>query len=238
MSADEVIQKAVARAQRAPARFGPKGYTYTKLTVTEELDATGKIKERKERVYEVLFRSGETYLKLLQINGRPTGDTEMKNQSENQLKLGQLLGQPKAGKGDNRENFLTPDLVARFDFTLAGQSSLNGRPTYQIAFRPRTPEPSVHHILDRLLNRISGTLWIDAQEFEIAQADIQLRSEVDLLWGVAGSLKKMAFTLVRTRVADGVWFNTSSKGDFEGRKLLDSTRIKTRSRSTNFRPLA
>jgi len=59
-----------------------------------------------------------------------------------------------------------------------------------------------------------------------------------LLGGVLGSLKKMAYTLMRTRLADGQWFNASSSGDFEGRKLLDSTRVKTSSRSTNFRPLA
>jgi hypothetical protein len=55
---------------------------------------------------------------------------------------------------------------------------------------------------------------------------------------VLGSLKKMAFTLVRTRLADGQWFNVSSNGDFEGRKLLDSTRYKTTSRCVNFRPIS
>ena len=92
-------------------------------------------------------------------------------------------------------------------------------------------------MVDRLLNRISGTIWIDAEEFEVARADIQLRSEVNLLGGVIGSLKKLAYTMTRTRVADGVWFNTSSCGDFEGRKLIESMRIKTKSECRNFRPV-
>ena len=46
-------------------------------------------------------------------------------------------------------------------------------------------------MVDRLLNRISGTVWIDVEEFEVARADIQLRSEVNLLGGVIGSLKKL-----------------------------------------------
>ena len=62
-------------------------------------------------------------------------------------------------------------------------------------------------------------------------------SEVDFLGGVVGSLKKLAYSMTRTRVGDGFWFNTLSTGDFEGRKLLDSMRIKTKSQSTNFRPL-
>jgi hypothetical protein len=114
---------------------------------------------------------------------------------------------------------------------------MNGRTAYEISFQPKNPAPPSHHVLDRLLDRLSGTIWIDAEEFEIARADIQLRSEVNLLGGVVGSLKKLAYTMTRTRVADGLWFNTSSSGDFEGRKLIDSMRIKTKSESRNFKPV-
>ena len=96
----------------------------------------------------------------------------------------------------------------------------------------------MRRLADRLLNRISGTLWIDAEEFELARADLVLRSEVNLFGGIAGSLRKLAYSMVRTRVAEGVWIGTLTSGDFEGRKLLDSMRIKTRSRAENFRPLA
>src|SRR6266700_1141572 len=179
LSATEVIQNAVARAQHADTQ-ARAGYTYTKLTLTEEIDAQGKVKERKQRVYQVLFQGGSTCLKLEMVNGR-----------------------------------------------LA----------YQIAFEPRSPEGPEHRVLDRFFNRLSGTVWIDVQEFEIARAEVRLSSEVNLLWGAVGSLKKLAYTLTRTRVADGLWFNTFSSGDFQGRKLTDFLRIKTSSQSSNFRPL-
>jgi len=91
--------------------------------------------------------------------------------------------------------------------------------------------------VDTLLNRISGSVWVDAEEYEIARAEVYLGSEVNLLGGVIGSLKKLAFTMTRSRIAEGLWFDTFSSGDFEGRKLLDSTRIRTRSQASNFRPL-
>jgi hypothetical protein len=93
-------------------------------------------------------------------------------------------------------------------------------------------------MVDKLLDRISGMVWIDAEEFEIARAEMQLGSEVSLLGGVVGSLKKLAYTMNRTRIAEGLWFNTSSFGDFEGRKLIDAMRVKTRSQAINFRPLS
>jgi hypothetical protein len=92
--------------------------------------------------------------------------------------------------------------------------------------------------MDRLLNQLSGTLWIDAEEFEVARAEVSLQSEVNLLGGLIGSLKKLAYTLERTRVAEGVWFSTLANGDFQGRKLLDPTHIKTKSQSVHFHRVA
>lgn len=237
-SAAELIHKAVARAEQSQVRSSHTGYTYTKVSVTEELDSTGKVKEHKEKVYEVSLRDGCSHVRLLEVNGHPPQGSDLKKQSENELNLRQLLGESKNSKGENRDNFLTPELVARYDFKLLRQTEVNGRSAYEIAFQPKNPEPPEHHMIDRLLNRISGTLWLDAEEYEIAQAQLQLGSEVDLLCGVLGCLRKLAYTVTRTRVADGLWLNSVSSGDFEGRKLLDSMRIKTSSRTSNFRTLS
>ena len=83
LSVDEIISRAVARAQQAQANAGQSGYTYTKLTVTEELDSTGRVKERKEKVYQVVFQAGATHLKLLTVNGRSPAQADVKKQSEN-----------------------------------------------------------------------------------------------------------------------------------------------------------
>jgi hypothetical protein len=93
-------------------------------------------------------------------------------------------------------------------------------------------------MIDRFLNRLSGTLWIDTDEFEIARADLRLSSEVNVLGGMIGSLKKLAYTMTRTRLGEGIWLNTYSSGDFEGRKLIESMRIKTKSLAKNFRLLS
>jgi len=237
LSADDVIQKAVARAQRSETKPGKGAFTYTKLTVLEELDSSGKVKEHKDKVYQVNFQNGSTFAKLVEVNGHPPDEADMKKQAENESNARQMTGS-KANKGDNRENFLTPEIVARFDFRLLEQTNFNGRPTYHVTFQPKNPAPPSHHMVDRLLDRISGAVWIDAEEFEIARAEIQLGSEVSLLGGVVGSLKKLAYSMTRTRIGDGLWFNTSSVGDFEGRKLIDAMRIKTRSQSINFRPIS
>jgi hypothetical protein len=234
LTADDVVQKAVARGQQDQTGSVPN-FNYRKQTVTEELDSSGKVKERREKVYDIYYRDGLSHATLLQVNGHLPSDTDLKQQSDNEMNVRQLTGDKKQPQGDNRENFLTAELVTRFDFTLTGETNLNGRKTYQVFFQPKNPLLPVHRMLDRLLNQISGTLLIDAEEFEVARADVSLRSEVNLLGGLIGSLKKFDYTLERTRVAEGVWFSTLSSGDFQGRKLLDPTHIKTKSQSIHFR---
>lgn len=237
LSADAIIHRALARAQQVEAASGQHDYTYTKVSVTEELDGSGKLKERKERVYQVYFQGGSTHASLIEVNGHRPGPSDTRKQADNDSNLRLLLGQSKSATGDNRESFLTPELVARFDFRLLDRTTLDGREAYRIAFRPKDPPAPTHRMVDRLLDRISGTIWIDSEEFEVARAEVRLASEVDLLGGVVGCLKKLAYTMIRTRVADGVWLNSFSSADVEGRKLLDSLRIKTKSQSSNFKPL-
>jgi hypothetical protein len=237
LTGDGIIQKAVERASSTRAGKPSPEYTYTKVNVTEELDGKGKIRDRKERVFQVKFQSGNTYVKLLEVNGRAPAQSDVKFQAETQSSIHQFFGQSAAG-GDNRENFLTADLASRFDFNLLDQSVIAGRQTYRIAFKPKHPQPPAHRVMDRVLNQISGTLWIDAQEYEIARADVQLGSEVDFLGGVIGCLRKLAYSMTRVRVADGVWLHSFSSGDFEGRKLLEPMRIKMKSECTDFRLMA
>ncbi|HYG33306.1 MAG TPA: hypothetical protein VEC99_00890 [Clostridia bacterium] len=233
-SAEEVIQKAVTRAQHTERQTDKPPITYKKVSVTEELDASGKVRERKERVYQIYLRSGATSVKLLEVNGRPPGNAEARKQSETEMNVRQLLGQSKAGVNENRDNFLTPELAARFDFSIRRQTVIDGRDTYEIAFQPKAQQPPIKRLVDRLLNQISGTIWIDAEESELARAEIHLRSEVGLFGGMVGCLKKLAYSMTRTRVADGVWLTSQSIGNVEGRKLLDSMRIKTKSQSSDF----
>jgi hypothetical protein len=238
LSADDVMRRAVERAESPAASVARPDYAYTKHTVTDEFDAKGHVKGRKEKLYEVLVESGLSYLKLLQVNGQQLSPDQLLKQQEREETERKKLADFQLGKkGDNRENFLTADLVERYQFTLLDQQMVNGRMAYRLSFEPKAGL-QIRKLTDRFLNQVAGTVWIDAEEFEISKAEIHLQSEVSLWGGMIGTLKRCAFTLERTRMPDGAWFNAVSNGIFEGRKLLEPMMIKTQSKSTNFRRLA
>jgi hypothetical protein len=234
LSADDIIQRAVQRAQSPEPR---PAYRYTKHTVTDELDAQGQIKNRHEKLYDVRVESGLSRLRLVQLNGQDLSAGEQKKQDAQDLAARQKLTDAKPGqKGDERENFLTTELVAKYKFKLLHELTLNGRDTWEIAFEP-LPNLPVNHFTDRFLNQVAGTVWIDAREFEIARAEIHLQGEVALWGGMIGTLTQCNYTLERVRQPDGAWFNGISRGYFEGRRLLEPMLIRTRSESTDFQRL-
>jgi len=192
------------------------------------------VKDRKEKLYQVSFMGGLSYLKLLQLNGQNLSANELKKQEDREAAERQKLTDGKlASKGDVREDFLTADLVAKYNFTFQDKKPINGRNAYVLSFEPKSGLP-IKKFTDRFANQIAGTVWIDAEDFEIARAEIHLQGEVALWGGMVGALKHCRYTLERTRMPDGVWFNSLSHGIFEGRKLMEPMLVRTRSESTNF----
>ena len=236
LSADQIVQKAVERSTAVNALHARPNYLYDKHTIREDLNSSGLLKDRTEKQYVVTVESGLTYLKLTQLNGQKLSASEQEKQNQRELAERQKMTDAKPGqKGDERENFLTADLVSRYQFTLAGHKTINGRDAYQLSFQPKTSGLPNHKLTDRFLNEVAGKVWIDAADFEIARAEVHLQSEVALWGGLIGTLRACDYTLDRTRLADGSWFNHISHGYFEGRKLFEPMVIKTRSESDNFR---
>ncbi len=235
LSGNEIMQRALERADSKESHAGRPDYLYRKATVLEEMDSKGHLKDRQEKVYDVTVEAGLSQLHLIQLNGQQLSASERKKQDEKESADRQKMTDAKAGqKGDERENFLTAELVGKYQFTLMGEKDIDGRKTYELAFEPK-PGLTIHKLTDRFLNQAMGTVWIDEQEFEIARAEVHLKGEVTLWGGMVGTLSQCNYTLSRTRLPDGVWFNSFSHGYFEGRKLLEPMVIRTRSQSSDFR---
>ena len=239
LTAEQIVRKAVDRAQSAQADSRRADYAYTKQVVVEDLDNQGRVTEKKEKLFR--FKAGLGSLEQIKINGQPVGSARLKKEEERLIRQGpQLVDAKSARRDDHWEKYLTSELIAKYQFRLRERKLFNGRPTYVIAFQPSSGNLPVHQIADRLLNQLAGTVWIDAQEFEIARAEIFAQTKVTLggVMEVLGSLKKFNYAVERIRLENGVWFNRSASGDFEGRKLLDATHVKTRSETSGFQRIS
>ncbi len=234
LTTEQIVKKTVERAQAIQAANQQANYSYTKFAVTEEFNAKGRLKEKKEKLLQ--FESGYGRLSQFRLNGRSLSGVEFRKQEQVAMEARQQATDSKSNKhDDNWEKYITPDLVSKYAFKLIGHEFVNGRSAYVLGFEPASADLPVRHLVDRLTNRLGGKVWIDEEDFEIARAQVALRAEVALWGGILGNLKKCNFTVERGRVDGNVWFNTATNGEFEGRKLLEPTHVRTRSESSNFR---
>lgn len=226
-SSDDIIKRAVERSQGNDKRNQGRQITYTKLGLMEEIDRKGKVKTREEKLYAVRFHADKVQMKLLRLNGANPSDRQIQNEAEEDIES-RKREDARSPRAEERPLYLTPELVAKYEFTFLERQMVNGRSSFALSFQAK-PGLVAKGIADRFLNQIAGKIWIDEQDFEIARAEVHLRSPVTLWGGVLGAMKRFDYSLERTRLEQGIWFNRVSKGDFELRKLFDARRIRTRS---------
>jgi hypothetical protein len=231
LTAAEIARRMVAHA-RAPARSRQVAeYGYTKRTRTERLDEKGHVKELQEKLLK--FQGGLGTVVEMKVNGRPVPAAELQKQETEMAEKRQQLTRKAGPRSDYWEMFLTPDLTSKYVFALAGEQTVNGRSAYVLAFHPRPGLP-VDQLADRLMNQLTGKLWVDTEDFEIARAELSLQNEATLWGGVLANLKKFDYTAERVRLPDGTWFNHVTTGEFTGRKLIEPFHVRTRTESTDF----
>ena len=236
LTAEEIINRAVERSKSAEQQAKGRPYTYSRVSVVEDINDQGKVAERKEKNYLMIPIAGVFYQRLILANGKPLSEKERKQEEEKERKFRQGLAQSQPAKvNDKQRIILGRELVSRFQFTLEGRETVEGRPAYVLSFVSRAGAAE-KKVDDRVLNRLAGKLWIDVQEFELAKIEFHLTEKVSIGWGgILASLQKFAFTLTRTRVAEGVWFNRLFRGDLEGRKLLGTLRVKIQDEASDFK---
>ena len=236
LTADEIMRRTVAKADAA-SNAGPRAsYLYYKTSTTEKLNGSGKVLERKEKLIEI--KSGKGSVIHMKLNGKPVPLEELqREQAQAQTEDQRMNDSRVARRNDNWERLLTTELISRYKFTLAGHEQLNSRLTYILTFKPARGDLPVREISDRFINNLFGKIWVDAEDFEIAKADLSLRSEVTLWGGILGSLRKFDYKVERLRLPDGVWFNRSARGEFVGRKFLERVSLRTRVECRGFEKL-
>ena len=235
LTPDEIITKAVAKAQSNYNAKVVRDYAYRKTCTTEVLDGEGAVKERKEKVY--LVHAGRAILQQMKCNGEIVAAEELKKEDRRVTEVRQEVTESKSSsREESWEKFLTGELAGKYTFSLVGTEAVNGRNAYVLAFSPRSEDLPVRRMVDRVLNRLAGRIWVDQEEFEIAKATISLQSQATLggLLKVVGALKRFDYKVERVRVAENVWFNRATQGDFESRKLWDSTRTRVMTEASGF----
>lgn len=233
-TARDVLKRVQARMEAVCAEGPTNRFHYVRTNVIEELDGSNKLRSRSVKTYEVMQSRGLPQSRLLVVDGRTLTAAEQRWRVGEEQRLQRTLTQDKAPDYSKPKPWLTDDILQRFTFTVTGRTNRTRHSAVMLEFKPRPDAPN-RNMTDRVVNKISGVLWVDEAEGEIMRMDLRMTEPVKFWGGLIGQLDRFEWTLLRERSGFGAWFNAKSSGSVQIRKLFTTTKYRISEEAFNFR---
>ena len=211
-------------------RFREMGYLYRLQRHRIILDRRGREKKRTSSTYEVIPLEDGVYRKLILRNGQPLSEKEARKQEKKaEARLRRQRNLSPAGRSRlerrnaerrRKEALFWEEAVRAFHFHYRGEEVLNGRPVAVVDLLPREkyrPAEKDMWILDKL----KGRIWIDRQDLQLSQVEMEFVKPVKVAGGLVARLYKGSTLWVRQeKVRDDVWFPRRFELTMNGRIFL------------------
>lgn len=145
-----------------------------------------------------------------------------------------------AGQGRSyreRDVSIDREVLERFDFQVEGREELEGRTVLRVLFRPRSGHLPKHNLVDRFINLIAGTLWLDEPSMALVRARMRLLEPVDLWGGIAGMVYSLEMAYDRACTPDGLWYTRRGVWEVDYRKFLKRSLVESEERCEEVEPV-
>jgi hypothetical protein len=211
-SLEVVMQRALARAAKEDDndREFNRQYHYSRVRVTDFRNASGELKSHEEKNTEEGVRTNSS--PIVAPVAAPASVAKDAPASETHSNI--------HGKALRVKDYSLTNLVSRFQFTLVGRETVNGRPALVLDFKPAARDLPVNSYKDHFINKAAGRLWVDEFDYAIAKADVHLTQQVDVLGGIVGAIWKFTYSFNRERTPEGLWFSRHVDWHLEGREVV------------------
>jgi len=221
-SADDVLHRVLTTVTNPEVRRASAQFRYVQRTIIEKLDDKGRLREREERVYDVGPLAGGVYASLVEKNGKSLSSSDLLDEKQRRQRFLERSRTQKFGGGDSDRVPLDPELFNRYKAEVLAREWRDGRPTVIVRFWPRSPDLPIRRRQDYVLNKLTGKVWIDEQDWEIVRVDAHLTERVRVVLGLVAALDKADLAFEQIAMGSGVYLPLRLTANFEGRKLFST----------------
>jgi hypothetical protein len=210
MSAQEIVDRAVARAE---AQYASQIETQFESAVSAEIqafDASGQVINTNKARYLQIPLHGALFEELIEKDGRALNEKERsaeeKNKNrfirevENRKKRG-LHPQPEKRPGVQ----FNKRLMFRYRFRIKGTEAVGGHRCWAITFEPGEGQLPVQEMMDHALNQSTGTLWVAQDDYGLARLDFLMSKPFKYWAGLLAVIRNTEGRLDFQRVERRVW---------------------------------
>jgi hypothetical protein len=207
---------------------------YTFLERREEIEVSklGKVKEGSVKEYEVYpsVVPGNTYKRLIRIDGRPIDPAQLAKNDEKHRRdvLAQVNESEDTRRKRERENAkqraeerqVIDEIFSLYDIRVVGRETLNGYPTIVATLEPRpkyAPKTDDARVMKKFLVRA----WVHETDHQVVKIDAEAIDDLTFGWGIIGRLHKGARAVFeRRKINDEVWLPARVRLTGTGRAAL------------------
>jgi hypothetical protein len=232
-TAKEIIDRMIERTKKLEHPELAARYLFQQHYHVERLDGDGAVKEREERRLEAVRIQDRLFLRLAERNGRPLEGRELEREREREKKFREELSKPRKPRPEQQLDF-DRELTEKFRAEVIGREAVNGRMAYVLRFEPKSKNLPVRKFSDRLTNKLAGTLWVDAQDYQIVRAEGRLTETARIGLGIIGSISKFDFKMEQTRLDETTWMPSRLDLYIQARALFRSIHQRATTRWDGF----
>ncbi len=208
--ARSLVQRAVAADDHSDRLA--RDYTYRLRDEIRELDAAGRVKSVHSTVDEVLYIAGKRYFHPLEKDGKPIPPAEAREQQAKLDRAAAAAGRLTQAEHDRRieaaerdrakQRAQFKDIPDAYDFKLLGETTVDGRPAYEIS---ATPRAGYRGEFRGILHNVEGKLWIDKRDSTWVKVEADVLKPFSLGWLLARVAAGTHLTYEMMRVNDDLW---------------------------------
>lgn len=229
-SADFVVERFLARAKASAAEEARQMMVYRRTTVIEDLAAKDEKERRRVREHAVTNQAGVIRARLVRIDDREPSEAEVASDARKEGDARKETTRRRRGP-----DFVDEALLRKFDYALEGEETVEGRRTFRLSYRAKIGRDGGDKNIDRFLGLIGGSIWIDAEEFELVKASAGLKEPLRILGGFAATISRLELDVVRRPVTPGCWCNVLLTSRAEGRRLFSGFNVRLDVEQADFR---
>lgn len=214
----EDLGKHMTEKIRQNMALGKQYGCYENVTVTK-FRSEGSVADQHQRNYRSIWLQGRLYHELFQIDGRPLTHGEQTEESKRQTQF----VKPTRGAatiGGIREELRSvewAEVIQKYDLTLLPAES---GARYVLAFRPKQIKLQERSRIERILNHLEGTVWLD-EGLNILKARARLVEPVPFGFGILASVKDAQIEYTQQE-HDHIWMPASVLATWNARVALIS----------------
>lgn len=213
------------------------GYSYLETRRTTSIDGKGRRRDESVTVlesYPGLPGEGERWERVVQRDGKPVPEAELKKGDDERRKKAERLARSLAAqtpadkartereqaRARRERAAMVDDVFVVYDVAMLGRETLEGHDTIAFSLRPR-PEAKPRTREGRMLKSFRGRAWVSESDFELARLDVEAVDAVAIGLGLLARVHKgTTASFTRRKVNGEAWLPARAEYEVSARVLL------------------